>query len=155
MDILTTRGYKTDDYKGFNINEIEIQYKNNQLDMLLEEDGGTKKILVKYHLETKLKKKTIWDMHEDIYNLEEILSKEDCDKKIEKIINFLTEEERTFGYEFGAIIHFLYSWSKGSSAALKNLSLKEDLQSQLELSDYQTITKTNKVYKLFELIKSF
>lgn len=85
----------------------------------------------------------------------EILSKEDCDKKIEKIINFLTEEERAFGYEFGAIIHFLYSWSKGSSAALKNLSLKKDLQSQLELSDYQTITKTNKVYKLFELIKSF
>jgi exopolyphosphatase/guanosine-5'-triphosphate,3'-diphosphate pyrophosphatase len=85
----------------------------------------------------------------------EILSKEDCDKKIEKIINFLTEEERAFGYEFGVIIHFLYSWSKGSSAALKNLSLKKDLQSQLELSDYQTITKTNKVYKLFELIKSF
>ena len=44
-------------------------------------------------------------------------------KLSEKIINFLTEEERAFGYEFGAIIHFLYSWSKGSSAALKNLSL--------------------------------
>jgi exopolyphosphatase/guanosine-5'-triphosphate,3'-diphosphate pyrophosphatase len=85
----------------------------------------------------------------------EILSKEDCDKKIEKIINFLTAEERAFGYEFGSIIHFLYSWTKGSSAALKNLSLKNDLQSQLELSNYQTIAKTNKVYKLFEQIKSF
>jgi len=85
----------------------------------------------------------------------EILSKEDCDKKIEKIISYLSEEERSFGYEFGSIIHFLYSWSKGSSAALKNLSLKTDLQTQLELSDYQTITKTNKVYKLFEKIKNF
>ncbi len=85
----------------------------------------------------------------------EILSKEDCDKKIEKIINFLTAEERAFGYEFGSIIHFLYSWTKGSSAALKNLSLKNDLQSQLELSNYQTISKANKVYKLFEQIKSF
>lgn len=77
LDILTTRGYNTDDYKGFNINEIEIQYKNNQLDMLLEEEGTSRKLLVKYHLETKLKKKTIWDMHDDIFNLEEILSKDD------------------------------------------------------------------------------
>lgn len=85
----------------------------------------------------------------------EILSKEDCDKKIEKVISYLSEEERSFGYEFGSIIHFLYSWSKGSSAALKNLSLKTDLQTQFELSEYQAITKTNKVYKLFELIRSF
>ena len=85
----------------------------------------------------------------------EILSKEACDKKNEKILNHLTREERDFGYEFGLILHFLYSWSKGSSAALKNLNLKKDLKSQLELSDYQTISKTNKVYKLFEQIKSF
>ena len=85
----------------------------------------------------------------------DILLRETCDKKVENVLNYLTTDQRTFGYEFGLIIHFLYSWSKGSSAALKNLTLKADLQNQLEISDYRTISKTNKIYKLFETIRNF
>ena len=85
----------------------------------------------------------------------DILLQDVCNKKIEKVLNYLNDEQRSFGYEFGLIIHFLYSWSKGSSAALKNLSLKADLQNQNDLSDYQMITKANKVYKLFETVRNF
>ena len=69
--------------------------------------------------------------------------------------NSLGPAQRAFGYEYGSVIHFLYSWSKGSSASLKNLNLKVDLQRQLDLSDNQTISKNNKVYKLFEMLRNF
>ena len=85
----------------------------------------------------------------------DILLQESCDKKIEKILNSLDPVQRAFGYEYGSVIHFLYSWSKGSSASLKNLNLKVDLQRQLDLSDNQTISKNNKVYKLFEMLRNF
>ena len=85
----------------------------------------------------------------------DILLQASCDKKIEKTLNFLIPEQRAFGYEFGSVIHFLYSWSKGSSASLKNLNLKSDLQRQLDFLDNQTINKNNKVYKLFEMLRNF
>lgn len=85
----------------------------------------------------------------------DILLHASCDKQIEKTLNFLTSEQRAFGYEFGLVIHFLYSWTKGSSASLKNLNLKSDLQRQHGFLDNQTVNKNNKVYKLFETLRYF
>lgn len=76
LDVLKKRGYNIDDYEGFNITEVEVQYKNNQLDMLLEKEDN-KKVLVKYNLETKIKSKNVCDIYENIFNYEEILNKND------------------------------------------------------------------------------
>tara|TARA_Y100000389_G_scaffold185151_1_gene204274 strand:+ start:1786 stop:2415 length:630 start_codon:yes stop_codon:yes gene_type:complete len=76
LAIIGSRGYNIDDYEGFNITEIEVQYKNGQLDMLLEKEDG-KKVLIKYSLETKIKSKTVCDIYEDVFNYEELLNKED------------------------------------------------------------------------------
>jgi len=76
LQILSRRGFNTSDYNNYSINEINIQCQNNQLDMLLEDDNG-KKIYIKYHLTTKLSPKHIYEYIDDLFNLEEILSKDD------------------------------------------------------------------------------
>ena len=76
LAVMKSRGYNIEDYDGFNITEVEVQYKNGQLNMLLEKEDG-KKVLIKYSLETKIKSKTLCDIYEDVFNYEELLNKED------------------------------------------------------------------------------
>ena len=76
LAVMKSRGYIIEDYDGFNITEVEVQYKNEQLNMLLEKENG-KKVLIKYNLETKIKSKTVCDIYEDVFNYEEILNKQD------------------------------------------------------------------------------
>jgi DNA-directed RNA polymerase subunit H len=83
LDIMNKQGYNTSEYKDFSINEVNIMKQNNQLDMLLEknvEDDVTKlknKIYIKYHLGKTIKPGNIEEMIDDLFNLEEILKKND------------------------------------------------------------------------------
>ena len=36
LDLLKSRGYKTEDYEGFSVNDTHTMFSKNQLDMLLE-----------------------------------------------------------------------------------------------------------------------
>tara|TARA_Y100000996_G_scaffold401463_1_gene372431 strand:- start:203 stop:808 length:606 start_codon:yes stop_codon:yes gene_type:complete len=82
LDLAKERGFDTTDYENFTINEIQVLTTNKQLDMLLEKADKTK-IYFKYHLGgtgsgfTKLRGPHILDYIEDLYEIEEILSKED------------------------------------------------------------------------------
>ena len=76
IQILQNRGYNVDDYNEFSINEVNIMVNNNQLDLLLENEDNTK-IFVKYYLGKSLRPANIQEIVEDIFNLEEILSKKD------------------------------------------------------------------------------
>ena len=76
LNILEKRDFNTSGYRNNSINEINIQLQNNQLDMLVEDKKG-KKIYIKYHLATKIRNNNIYEYIEDLYNLEEILSKDD------------------------------------------------------------------------------
>ena len=84
LTILEKRGFNISDYNNFGINEIQTMYVNKQLDMLLSNKNG-KKIYVKYHVThkngsstfPKLRDSHINDYIDDLYNLEEILNKED------------------------------------------------------------------------------
>lgn len=84
LTILEKRGFDISDYNNFGINEIQTMYVNKQLDMLLSKKNG-KKIYVKYHVThkngsstfPKLRDSHINDYVDDLYNLEEILNKED------------------------------------------------------------------------------
>ena len=77
LDLMGKQDYNTDDYLKFNINEVNTMKQNNQLDMLLEkreEDPVTKrknKIYIRYYLGN------LQEMIDDLFNLEEILKKED------------------------------------------------------------------------------
>lgn len=76
LKILNERGYKTEDYENFNMNEIQIMFNKNQLDILLEKDSG-EKIYVKYHINNKLRENHINDYIDDLFNIEEILGPND------------------------------------------------------------------------------
>ena len=50
VNIAISKGYTTDDYESFSINEIDAMYKNTQLDMLLMHNNTDRKIYIKYYL---------------------------------------------------------------------------------------------------------
>ncbi len=84
LKLLTTQGYDVGDYEEFSVNEVHVMYNNSQLDMLMStesEDGenseNSKKVYVKYHLAKTLRRENINDYIDDLYNLEQVLSKND------------------------------------------------------------------------------
>ena len=76
LEIFKSRGFNIDDYSNFTFNELAIQYESNQLDLLLR-DESDKKIYVKFYINKSLKSQVIYDLANDLHNLEEILTKRD------------------------------------------------------------------------------
>ena len=71
-------GYDTKEYEGFSINEIDAMYSNSQLDMLLEHTDTKRKIYVKYYLAAKqIRPQNLDDIIEDLFMIENVLTKED------------------------------------------------------------------------------
>jgi len=83
LDLMEKQGYNIEDYANFSINEVNSMKQNNQLDMLLEkieEDPVTKrknKIYIRYYLGKTIRPSNIQEMIDDLFNLEEILKKDD------------------------------------------------------------------------------
>jgi DNA-directed RNA polymerase subunit H len=77
LNILTRRGYKTEDYIGFSINEIHALVTNNQLDILLNKSDSNQNIYIKYYLDKTIRPANIHDFIEDLFNIEQLLSKND------------------------------------------------------------------------------
>tara|TARA_B110000967_G_scaffold196843_1_gene227906 strand:+ start:501 stop:1160 length:660 start_codon:yes stop_codon:yes gene_type:complete len=86
LNILEQQNYNISDYNQFSINEMHIMYNNNkqsQLDMLLtsnediDNSVNDKKVYVKYHLEKTITRDNINDYIDDLFNLEQVLSKKD------------------------------------------------------------------------------
>jgi len=74
--------YNVDDYLGFSINEVDAMLANSQLDMLITHKTNGKKVYVKYYFTTKqttrqIKPQTLDDIIEDLYTIEDILTKND------------------------------------------------------------------------------
>ena len=81
LEQLKQRGYNISDHEGRSIVEIQSQYnaKPPQLDMLLEsmDPNSNKKCFVKYHLSGKIRPNQIYEYIDDIFNIEDILNKDD------------------------------------------------------------------------------
>ena len=75
LEQLNYQGYNITDFNEFSIEEINAMFVNKQLDMTLT--GKNKKAHVVYHIEKTLRKENINDYVEKIYEVEEILSKND------------------------------------------------------------------------------
>jgi len=77
LELLRSRGYNTSDYSEFSINEIDAMYSNDQLDMLLTKENGTK-VYVKYYLNSKnIRKENLDTLVEDLFEIESVLTKKD------------------------------------------------------------------------------
>ena len=75
LEILEERGFDISDYHNFSIDEIHSMIPNQQLDLLLT--GISKKIYIKYNIVKALRPNNLYDLIEDLYNLENILPKKD------------------------------------------------------------------------------
>ena len=81
VDLLSRQGYNTEDYANFSINEVNTMTQNKQLDMLVEKpttaDAPTLKMYIRYYLGNTLKQQTVQEIIDDLFNLEQILTKKD------------------------------------------------------------------------------
>jgi DNA-directed RNA polymerase subunit H (RpoH/RPB5) len=90
IELLEAQKYDVSQYKDFGINEVNTMYQTKQMDMLLHKNGagtgtgagagtaGTgKKIYVKYHLGKSIRPVNLYEYIEDLYTLEELLTKKD------------------------------------------------------------------------------
>jgi len=83
IEIMRDIGYEVKDYANFSITELNSMRQNNQLDMLLEKsvpNPDTKrnnKIYIRYYLGKIIRPVNLQEMIDDLFNLEEILKKED------------------------------------------------------------------------------
>ena len=83
MRLMESQGYDVDEYNNFSINEVNTMFNNKQSDMLLkkkvenESTGKVEKIYIRYYLGKTLRPQNIQEMIDDLYNLEEILEKQD------------------------------------------------------------------------------
>lgn len=93
LEILGSQGYDVSGYAEFSSNEIDAMYSNSQLDMLISkktelasnEDVDSspvaekgKKVYIKYFLQSKqMRKENLDDFVEDLFTIENILTKDD------------------------------------------------------------------------------
>jgi DNA-directed RNA polymerase subunit H (RpoH/RPB5) len=93
VELLKSQNYNTSEYEQFSVNEISIMKTNNQLDMILEKNPTEgknerlKKIYVKYYLGKLLKPNNLQEMIDDLFIVEEVLTKEDTLMVVVKEIN--------------------------------------------------------------------
>jgi len=78
LEVLGTQGYDISPYKNTSLNEVNIIESTKQLDMILStKKEKKKKCYVKYHIDKNLRPGPIYEMIEDLYNLEQLLTKDD------------------------------------------------------------------------------
>jgi DNA-directed RNA polymerase subunit H (RpoH/RPB5) len=75
--------YNVSDYEHFSVNEVNTMFQNNQMDMLLEKSkedprtGRKNKVYILFYLAKAIRPANIQEMIDDLFNLEETLTKED------------------------------------------------------------------------------
>lgn len=83
IKLMKNLDYNVKDYESFTNSEVNAMFQNKQLDILLEknqEDAKTKrknKIYIRYYLAKTFRPQNIQEIIDDLYNLEEILTKDD------------------------------------------------------------------------------
>ena len=107
--LMEKQGYNVDEYEHFSISDVNLMYQNKQLDMLIEkkeEDKKSKrkqKVYISYYLGKTLRSANIQEMIDDLFNLEETLTKDDTlyiitkDEMNETMVNYLKHLWETEG----------------------------------------------------------
>jgi DNA-directed RNA polymerase subunit H (RpoH/RPB5) len=84
LKLMLKQGYNVVEYENFSINEVNAMFQNKQLDMLLEKSNESnspnsvkRKIYIRYYLAKTLRPQNVQEMIDDLFNLEEVLTKND------------------------------------------------------------------------------
>ena len=111
LELLESQNYNINDNYEFNVNEVNAMFANKQLDMILENDTENEKtkrknkIYVRYYLAKTLRPQNIQEMIDDLFVVEEILTKEDTlyiiikyepNETIVKLLKHIWEQDGIF-----------------------------------------------------------
>jgi len=124
LELMKKQGYNTQDYQGFSVNEVNTMKTNNQLDMILEkyssssekinhedenaedlEQEDSQKIYIKYYLTKSLRPSNLQEMIDDLFTVEEVLTKRDTllvvvkdevNETLQNTIKHIWESEKIF-----------------------------------------------------------
>jgi DNA-directed RNA polymerase subunit H (RpoH/RPB5) len=81
IDLMKTQNYNVNEYANFSINEVNSMYQNKQLDISLEKNTDSEektKVYIHYILEKPtLRSAELQEIIDDLFNLEETLTKND------------------------------------------------------------------------------
>ena len=77
LDMLKTQDYDVSAYENIGINEVNTLLTSKQLDMQLKKTDKDKKIYVKYHLAKALRSTNIQEYIEELFTIDEVLTKDD------------------------------------------------------------------------------
>jgi DNA-directed RNA polymerase subunit H (RpoH/RPB5) len=85
LALMKKQGYAVEDYENFSVNEVNAMFQNAQLDILLEkkkkegegEGEATRKIYIRYYLAKTLNRQNVQEMIDDLFQMDEVLTKKD------------------------------------------------------------------------------
>ena len=144
IQLMGAQGYNINDYEGFSVNEVNTMKTNNQLDIILEKKSAknpdlSKKIYIKYYLAKALRPNNLQEMIDDLFMVEEVLTKRDTllivvkDEVNETMLNavkHIWESEKIFivlqplkRLQFNILNHILVPFHRVLTAAEK-ISIK-------------------------------
>jgi len=69
--------YDVIEYMNYSINEIDAMYSNNQLDMIVKHAETDRKVYIMYYIEKGLRPQTLDEIVEELYDIENVLTKND------------------------------------------------------------------------------
>ena len=74
---LEKQGYNVSNYSGCSMGEVNAMFQAKQMDMLVKKDEDGKSVYVKYHLAKAIRHNNLYEYIEDLFQLEEVLTKKD------------------------------------------------------------------------------
>lgn len=77
LDILETRDFDTSEYNSFTHEELHAMIENQQLDFIVKKRTSEKKVYVKYNILKLLRPVNIYEYIEDLFYIENVLTKSD------------------------------------------------------------------------------
>ena len=78
LEILKFRGFNVDNYIDYSINEIHLLIESKQLDMLVKNETTGQKVYLKYFtLDKSLRPNNVHEIIDSLFNIEEVLNKND------------------------------------------------------------------------------
>tara|TARA_Y100000816_G_scaffold69053_1_gene46197 strand:- start:18247 stop:18885 length:639 start_codon:yes stop_codon:yes gene_type:complete len=108
VELFKTQGYDTSDYENTTLTETNVKYNNEQLDMLFDkpsqESSSITKTYVNYYLGKSLRPPYIQEIVDELFSMEEVLTKDDTlviiikEDPHDTITNFIKQMWEKDGY---------------------------------------------------------
>lgn len=178
LDILNSRGYNTENYSGFSINEINSLVSNNLLDMIVTNEITNKKVYIKYfNMDKSIRPNNVHEIIESLFNIEQILNtsdeliiitKDEPNDTLQKLLRSLYEHDNIYinviniqRLQFNILEHSLVPKHTLISDP-KEIQIIKDKYNIVNNSEFPTISRFDPVSQvlgirpgeLFEIIRS-